>query len=240
MKRTLALVVGASLASTTTSSCAPKPAVHGQDSPEARAATACVTKATDVIRLLRESSDVGIPRTIARGARCVAIVPELIHAGLVLGARAGRGVVTCRTQKGWTDPSFFVINGASAGLQAGIQTVDLVMLAMTDASAQAFLAGKLQLGASSSFAAGPVGRSAEASSDVTARVPVLCYSRARGLFAGLDLAGTTVDADEEASRAFYGDPRDFGVLLRGTRAVPPAALALRAEIERIFATEASE
>jgi lipid-binding SYLF domain-containing protein len=197
------------------------------------AAASRVVAASDVLRELDDSTDGVFPVAVAHAARCVAVVPQLIHAGLVIGARAGRGVVTCRTNDGWSDPRFFTLSGATAGVQAGVESVDLVMLAMTDASEQAFLAMKLQLGASTSFAAGPIGRSVEATSNVTL-APVLYYSRAKGLFVGLDLAGLTVDADEESTRAFYGDARDFGVLLHGTRAVPEEAARFRAEVARIF------
>jgi lipid-binding SYLF domain-containing protein len=108
------------------------------------------------------------------------------------------------------------------------------MLAMTDAGEAALLKGKLQLGASTTIAAGPVGRGAEASNDLTLSAAVIYYARARGLFAGIDLSGTVLEADEESARAFYGDPRDFGALLRGPRPLPPAAAMLRDEIERTF------
>ena len=235
--RALSLLFAASaVASVAACNSAPPPPKSGADdqTPAYRVAVARVTAATDVLHEMNAAADGLVPVAIAHAARCVAIVPGLIHAGLLLGARAGRGIVTCRSAEGWTDPKFFVLDGASAGLQAGVQSIDLVMLAMNDATAAAFIDMKLQLGASTSFAAGPLGRNVEASSDVTL-APVLYYSRARGVFAGVDLSGTSVSADEESLRAFYGDARDFGILLRGTRAVPPAAAALRAEVERVFA-----
>jgi SH3 domain-containing YSC84-like protein 1 len=203
--------------------------------PPARSeALARVVSATAIVRGMRADADGAIPLAIARSARCVAVVPALVHAGLFIGARAGRGVVTCRERESWTKPAFFVLSGASAGLMGGVQSVDLVMLIMTDLGETSLLEGKMQVGADTSVAAGPVGRTAQAASDVTLRATVIYYSRARGLFVGLDLAGTVLEPDEESSRAFYGDTRDFGALLRGEKRLPPAVAAFRDEVERSF------
>jgi lipid-binding SYLF domain-containing protein len=134
-------------------------------------------------------------------------------------------------------PSFFRITGASAGVQVGVQSVDVVMLLMTDASVNAFVEGRAQLGATTSIAAGPVGREAQASSDVTFSAEVLYYSRASGLFVGLDFSGTVLEPDEESARAFYGDPRDFRALLRDPPPPPPAWRAFVDEVERSFAAK---
>ena len=115
-----------------------------------------------------------------------------------------------------------------------MQSVDVVMLMMTNASVTRLLEGKAQLGATTSVAAGPVGREVQASSDVTLAAEVLHYSRASGLFVGLDLSGTVLEADEESSRAFYGDARDFRALLRTPPQPPPAAQDFLDEIARSF------
>lgn len=197
-----------------------------------------VEAATRVVRELRGTADAFVPRAVAAGAHCVAVVPGLVHAGFLIGARAGRGVVTCREKSGaFSRPSFFRITGASAGVQVGVQSVDVVMLLMTDASVKAFVEGKAQLGATTSIAAGPVGREAQASSDVTLSAEVLYYSRASGLFVGLDFSGTVLEPDEESSRAFYGDPRDFRALLRDPPPPPPAGRAFVDEVERSFETK---
>jgi lipid-binding SYLF domain-containing protein len=193
-----------------------------------------VDAATAIVRGLRSEVDGAIPIAVARGAHCVAIVPGLVHAGVLLGARAGRGVVTCFEQGAWTAPSFFVMSGASAGLAAGVERVDVVMLVMTEAGEAAILEGKLRVGADTSITAGPVGRTAEAATDVTLDAPILYYSRAKGLFVGLDLSGTVLERDEEAARAFYGDSRDFGALLRSPRPPPTAAAVFRDEVARTF------
>ena len=201
-----------------------------------RDATDRLQAAISIVKALGAELDSGIPTFVAKKARCVAIVPNLVHAGFLVGARGGNGVVSCRSPAGWTEPAFFTLSGASAGIQAGAETVDLVMLATTSATESSFLAGRFQLGASGSFAAGPIGRAAEIASDVTL-APVLFYSRSKGLFVGLDLGGTSSAPDEEATRAFYGDRRDLGVLLKGPHPVPPVAAAFQATLAEAFGVE---
>jgi lipid-binding SYLF domain-containing protein len=216
----------------------PKDATSETVSPARRETIERVQAATKVVRELRGTPDAFVPRAVAAGAQCVAVVPGLVHAGFLIGARAGRGVVTCREKRGaFSRPSFFRITGASAGVQAGVESVDVVMLLMTEASANTFMAGKAQLGATTSIAAGPVGREAQASSDVTLSAEVLYYSRSSGLFVGLDFSGTVLEPDEESSRAFYGDPRDFRALLRAPPPSPPAGREFVEEVERSFASE---
>jgi lipid-binding SYLF domain-containing protein len=203
-------------------------------SPARAEATDRVVAATDVVRRIRGDPDGAIPVGLGRGARCVAIVPGLVLIGVLLAARAGRGVVTCFEHDAWSAPQFFVLSGAGAGLAAGIEKTDLVMLVMTDAGESAILEGKLRIGADTSITAGPVGRSAEAGTDVTLGKPIVYWSRANGLFVGLDLSGTVLERDEEASRAFYGDTRDFGVLLRAQPPPPPSVAVFCGEVAHTF------
>jgi SH3 domain-containing YSC84-like protein 1 len=175
--------------------------------------------------------DQAIPRAVGQKARCVAIVPGMMHGGFVVSARAGTGVVTCFDHGEWTAPTLFSVSGAGVGLSVGLQRVDVLMILMTDAGENALLEGKLRIGAEGAFAAGPLGKDAEVPTSLTPRAPILYYSRANGLYVGLDLAGTTFERDEEATRALYGDPRDFGALLRGTRLAPPAVTRFLDEVE---------
>ncbi len=202
--------------------------------PAKREAIVRLERATQVLAELQATPDSFMPGAIAQRTRCVVVVPDLLHAGFIVGGRAGRGVATCREERGWSRPSFVRLTSASAGLQAGVQSVDVVMLMMTNASMQRLLNGKAQLGATTSVAAGPVGREAQASSDVTLSAEVLYYSRASGLFVGLDLSGTVIEGDEESSRAFYGDERDFRALLRTPPEPPPAAKEFVRAVERAF------
>lgn len=213
--------------------CGGAAATPARDPSVQRAAADRLQAAISVVKALGVEVDGGIPRAVARVARCVAIVPGLVHAGLLVGARGGSGVVSCRSPAGWTEPAFFSLSGASAGLQAGAETVDVVMLATTSATESSFLSGRFQLGAGGSVTAGPVGRSAEASSDVSL-APVLFYSRAKGLFVGLDLGGTTWSRDEESTRGFYGDRRDLGVLLKGPHRTPIEATAFQGALADVL------
>jgi lipid-binding SYLF domain-containing protein len=193
-----------------------------------------IEAATAIAHSFAPGADDAVPHMLAAKARCVAIVPGLLHGGLFVSARAGGGVVTCLDHGAWSAPTLFSVSGASVGLAAGLQSVDVLILLMTDAGESALLEGKLRVGAQGSFAAGPVGRNAEATTDLALKAPILYYSRANGLFVGLDLSGTTFDRDEEATRALYGDSRDFGALLRGTRPAPPAVARFLNEVERAF------
>src|SRR6202007_2439539 len=123
---------------------------------------------------------------------CVAVVPSMLKGGFIFGARYGRGVASCRTEKGWSAPAFFTVAGGSFGLQIGGQAVDLVMLIMNKEGMKNLLSSQFKLGADASAAAGPVGRHTSANTDWKMRAQVLTYSRARGLFAGLELAGAVI------------------------------------------------
>ena len=159
--------------------------------------------------------DKAIPEEIMKSAECVAVVPSLLKAGFVVGARYGRGVASCRTAKGWSAPAFFTVSGGSFGFQIGGQAIDLVMLVMNKDGVKNLLDSKFQLGASASAAAGPVGRHAEGNTDWKMRAQVLTYSRARGLFAGVELNGAVVKQDKDTTREFYSRMVPFKTLLNG-------------------------
>jgi lipid-binding SYLF domain-containing protein len=167
--------------------------------------------------------DKGIPTEILSSARCVAIVPSLLKAGFVFGAQYGKGVASCRTSSGWSAPAFFKIEGGSFGLQIGGQAVDLVMIIMNDDGMRNLLSSRFKLGANASVAAGPVGRHAEGMTDWKMRAQVLTYSRARGVFAGLELNGAVVRQDRESVRTFYGHMVPYRSILSGATAVPADA-----------------
>jgi lipid-binding SYLF domain-containing protein len=138
----------------------------------------------------------------------------MLKAGFVFGGSYGRGVASCRTAKGWSDPAFFTIEGGSWGLQIGGQAVDLVMLIMNQKGMENLLNSKFKLGADASVAAGPVGRHAAADTDWTMRAQILSYSRARGVFAGLELSGSVIKVDRESTREFYGHMQPFSTTLQ--------------------------
>jgi len=182
-----------------------------------------VKAAATVLEEIQSTPDVGIPDEVMGSAECVAVVPSMLKGGFVFGARYGRGVASCRTAKGWSDPAFFTIQGGSFGLQIGGQAVDLVMLIMNQKGMQNLLNSKFKMGADASVAAGPVGRHAAADTDWKMRAQVLSYSRARGVFAGLELNGAVVKMDRESTLEFYSHLQPFSTTLQNVSS-PVAAL----------------
>ena len=182
-----------------------------------------VKAASTVLEEIQSAPDTGIPDEVMGSAECVAVVPSMLKGGFVFGARYGRGVASCRTKKGWSDPAFFTIEGGSFGLQIGGQAVDLVMLIMNNRGMANLLSSKFKLGADASVAAGPVGRHAAADTDWKMRAQVLSYSRARGVFAGLELNGAVVKIDRESTLEFYQHMQPFSTTLE-TVSSPPGAM----------------
>jgi SH3 domain-containing YSC84-like protein 1 len=182
-----------------------------------------VKAASAVLEEIQAAPDTGIPDEVMGSAECVAVVPSMLKAGFVFGAQYGRGVASCRTAKGWSDPAFFAIQGGSFGLQIGGQAVDLVMLIMNHKGMEHLMSSKFKLGADATVAAGPVGRHAAADTDWKMRAQVLSYSRARGVFAGLELNGAVVKMDRESTLEFYGHIQPVSQTLE-TANNPTAAL----------------
>jgi lipid-binding SYLF domain-containing protein len=180
-------------------------------------------KSATVIQEVMAAPDHAIPDSILSKAKCVLVIPGEKKAAFVVGGQYGQGVATCRTGHGWSAPVFVKLGGASFGFQIGGQATDLVLLGMNDKSVQDMLHSKVKLGADASAAAGPVGRDAQASTDVLLNAEFLTYSRAKGLFAGLDLSGDVLEANNDELHAEYGgDVRDDAVL-HGAVPTPPDA-----------------
>jgi|SRR5215470_7488213 len=179
--------------------------------------------AADVLNEIQSAPDQGIPEEVLGSAECVAVVPSMLKGGFIVGARYGRGVASCRTTKGWSAPAFFTVKGGSFGLQIGGQAVDLVMLIMNQDGMKNLLSSQFKLGADASVAAGPVGRHAAADTDWKLKAQVLSYSRARGVFAGLELSGAAVGQDKDSTREFYGRMVPFSTSLTGTIDAPQNA-----------------
>jgi lipid-binding SYLF domain-containing protein len=182
-----------------------------------------VQASADVLNEIQAAPDQGIPEEVLGSAECVAVVPSMLKGGFVVGARYGRGVASCRTPKGWSAPAFFSVQGGSFGLQIGGQAVDLVMLVMNQDGMHKLLSSKFKLGADASVAAGPVGRHAAADTDWKMRAQILSYSRARGLFAGLELTGAVIKQDKSSTRDFYGHMVSTKASLGGEIEAPSAA-----------------
>jgi SH3 domain-containing YSC84-like protein 1 len=172
--------------------------------------------AATVLNEIMSAPDNGIPVEILNSAKCVAVVPSLVKGGFVLGASHGRGMATCRLDNGgWTAPAPLTMTGGSVGFQIGLQGVDLVMMIMNDRGLQALLTNKFKVGADASAAAGPVGRHVEGATDWKLKAEVLTYSRARGLFAGVTVNGSSITQDEDATRELYGRFISFKTILTG-------------------------
>ena len=169
-----------------------------------------------------------IPQDLIDKADCVIVYPSVVKAAFVFGGSYGRGAMTCRTGENftgpWSAPTMMALEGGSFGLQIGAQATDFVLLVMNERGAKSILSSKVKLGADASAAAGPKGRNAEASTDVTLRAEILSYSRARGLFAGISLAGSTVRPDNSANDSLYHKRVDPGdIVFKGVEPVPPSA-----------------
>jgi len=172
-----------------------------------------------------------IPQDLLDKADCVVVFPSVLKAAFIVGGSYGRGAMSCRKGEDfrgpWGAPTMMALEGGSFGFQIGGQATDFVLLVMNERGARGILASKVKLGGDASVAAGPVGRDASADTDATLRSEILSYSRARGLFAGVSLEGSTIRPDNGDNRRVYGKKipaRD--IVLSGTVAVPPAAQQL--------------
>ncbi len=189
--------------------------------------------------IVKEVMDIpdNIPEDLINKAECIIVYPSVLKAAFVIGGSYGRGAMTCRSGEHftgpWSAPTMMALEGGSVGLQLGGQATDFVLLVMNPRGARAILGNKVKLGADASAAAGPKGRTANASTDVTMRAEVLSYSRARGLFAGLSLEGSTVRPDNDANEKVYGKKLEAeSIVFKGAVAVPPSAQKLIAYLNQ--------
>ncbi|MCU1300809.1 MAG: hypothetical protein JWQ87_1093 [Candidatus Sulfotelmatobacter sp.] len=172
--------------------------------------------AARVLTEIMGTPDKAIPDKVMKDAKCLAVVPSMVKIAVGFGGSHGKGVATCRTENGrWSPPAPITITGGSWGLQLGGQAVDLVMVVMNDKGMEHLLTSKFKLGADASAAAGPVGRDAAADTDWKMKAEVLTYSRARGIFAGIDLNGSAVTQDKDETRLLYGKFVPFQDILEG-------------------------
>jgi SH3 domain-containing YSC84-like protein 1 len=172
-----------------------------------------------------------IPQDLLDKANCVIVFPSVLKAAFVVGGSYGRGAMTCRKGENfrgaWGAPSMMALEGGSVGFQIGGQATDFVLLVMNDRGANGILSSKVKLGADASVAAGPVGRDASAETDVSMRAEILSYSRARGLFAGISLEGSTIRPDNDANKRIYGEKISAkDIVLANETQIPSAAEGL--------------
>ena len=178
-----------------------------------------------------------IPQDLIDKARCVVVMPSVLKAAFIVGGSYGRGTMVCRTGKDftgpWGAPAMYALEGGSVGLQIGGEATDFVFLVMNDRGAGSLLHTKVKLGADASIAAGPKGRSAAADTDAYMRAEILSYSRARGVFAGISLEGSTLRPDNDANHKLYGDSTDAEKIITGSEvSAPPAAHDLIAALQK--------
>jgi lipid-binding SYLF domain-containing protein len=168
-----------------------------------------------VLNEIMATPDKAIPDKVMSDAKCIAVIPSMVKIAVGIGGNHGKGIATCRTAHGWSAPAPITIAGGSWGLQLGGQAVDIVMVVTNDAGMEHLLSSHFKLGADASAAAGPVGRDAAADTDLKMRAEVLTYSRARGLFAGIDLSGAVLTQDKDETRLLYGSFVPFQEILSG-------------------------
>lgn len=190
--------------------------------------------AATVLNQIMATPDKSIPNGILSDADCVAVVPAYKKAAFIIGGQYGQGVVTCRTDHGWSAPAFIQFAGGSFGWQIGGQSTDLVLVAVNQKGFQDLLKSKFKIGADASAAAGPVGRSAQAATNLTMHSELLSYSRNRGVFAGLDLGGTTVMQNTDDTRTYYGTNIPFTAILKGNTPTPAGAQLFVRTVAKYF------
>jgi len=179
-----------------------------------------------VLKEILATPDKGIPRDLLDKAECVVVFPSVKKAAFIVGASYGRGVITCRSGQEfrgpWSAPSMFALEGASFGLQIGGEATDFVLLVMNEKGAESVMSSKVKLGADASAAAGPVGRTTSAETDVVMKAQILSWSRAKGVFGGVSLAGSTLRSDDSANKNLYAEKLSAKEIVREGKVATPA------------------
>jgi SH3 domain-containing YSC84-like protein 1 len=206
--------------------------------------TTRLQSAAVVMDEIMAAPDKGIPEEVLNSAKCIAVIPDMAKGGFIVGGEHGRGVVTCRTAKGWSAPAFISIGGGNFGFQAGAQSVDLIMLFMNDKGVQGLLTSKFELSGEASATAGPVGRHASAGTDWKMDTEALSYSRTKGLFVGVAVDGAKIQQDKDPTIAIYGKDVNFRKTLSGNVHAPASTdtflAAVNAAEKRATLREAAE
>lgn len=185
-----------------------------------------------VLSEMAAASDRGIPQSLLAKAQCVVVVPGVKKAALGFGGQYGRGYISCRKDGGWSAPGGIRVEGGSVGFQIGGSETDVVLLVLNERGADRLLSSRFTVGAEASVAAGPVGRNAAAQTDATMMAEILAWSRARGVFAGVSLQGSTLREDSGENEELYGRTISNREIVTGNVAPPAAAAGLMAELAR--------
>jgi lipid-binding SYLF domain-containing protein len=181
----------------------------------------------NVLKEILGTPDKGIPRDLLNKAECVIVFPSVKKLALGIGGEYGRGVIICRSGQDfrgpWSAPAMFALEGGSVGFQIGGQSTDFVLLVMNEKGAESVMSSKVKLGADASAAAGPVGRDASAATDIVMKAEILSWSKARGIFGGVSLEGSTLRSDDDANKSLYGKELTAKQIVREGQASTPAA-----------------
>jgi SH3 domain-containing YSC84-like protein 1 len=198
----------------------------------------------NVLSEIMGTPDKGIPTKILGDAKCIIIIPSMINIAVGFGGRHGKGIATCRTtdsnRNGWSAPAPVTLTGGSWGLQLGGQAVDLVMLVMNQRGMDHLLSSKFKIGAEATGAAGPVGREVEGDTDWKMKAEILTYSRARGLFAGIDLNGASIKQDRDETAVLYSKILPFQTILSGKVAPPVTSKTFLATVRKYSSVAAEK
>lgn len=193
-----------------------------------------IQEAATALKEIHAVPDKDIPRELWERAACVIVVPSLKKAAFIIGGEYGSGLMSCRQAGQWSAPVFMQVGKGSWGLQIGAQSIDLVLLVMNSSGMEKLLRNKVTLGAEASVAAGPVGRDARAATDAQMKAEILSYSRAQGLFAGVNLSGGVIKPNLDDNADLYGPniaPRDvvMGITIAPPPSTEPFMTALKME-----------
>jgi SH3 domain-containing YSC84-like protein 1 len=180
-----------------------------------------------VMKEILGTPDKGIPTDLMNKAECVVVFPSVKKVAFIVGANYGRGVISCRSGQDfrgpWSAPGMFAMEGASFGLQIGGEATDFVLLVMNEKGASSVMSSKVKLGADASAAAGPVGRTTSAETDIVMKAEILSWSRARGVFGGVSLDGSTLRSDDDANKNLYGQKLNAKDIVRAGKVKTPDA-----------------
>lgn len=194
-----------------------------------------IEDSAQIFQEIMRAPDRAIPQDLLQSARCIAVIPSELKFAFMVGGNYGKGLVTCRGVKSWSPPLFLTIGGGSFGFQIGGSSTDFILVFRGRRGLQKLLSDKFKIGGDASAAAGPVGRSAAAGTDIAMRAEILTYSRSRGVFAGISLSGAVVQPDESGNRALYGSASRESIL-NGRVAIPAEAMVLVRAVSRATRT----
>lgn len=195
-----------------------------------------VAEATEIFREIMGTEDKAIPKGIIGKAQAIAVFPGTKKGAFGVGGQRGRGIISLRTSSGWSSPAFLTLTGVSFGLQIGGQETDLILVVNNKRGVETLMRNQFKLGADASVAAGPVGRDAQAATDLQMRAEILSYSRARGVFAGVSINGSTVRQDVDAHERFYGKRLESKqILFEGKAGAPGPVPAWQAILQKFGA-----